>query len=84
MEKKIQDQPQKCVKMLMRRIHGGFNQVGTSSEASSDEEEEGSEDEEEDDKDQQPAPSSVINISMHNKKTQRVMNYSVFYWTQEL
>jgi len=53
----------------MRRIHGGFNQVG--SEASSDDEEEGSEDEEDDDEDQQPAPSSVINVSIYNKKTQR-------------
>jgi len=55
----------------MRRIHSGFNQVG--SEASSDEEEEGSEDEEEDDEDQQLAPSTVINISIYNnvnKKTQ--------------
>jgi len=60
MEKKIQDWPQKYMKMLMRRIHGGFNQVG--SEASSDDEEEGSEDAEDDDEDQQPAPSSVINI----------------------
>jgi len=57
------------MKMLMRRIRGGFNQVG--SEAPSDEEEEGSEDEEDDDEDQQPAPSSVINISICNKKTQR-------------
>jgi len=59
------------MKTLMRRIHSGFNQVG--SEASSDEEEEGSEDEEEDDEDQQLAPSSVINISIYNnvnKKTQ--------------
>jgi len=54
--------------MLMRKIHGGFNQVG--SEASSDEEEEDSEDTEDDDEDQQPAPSSVINISINNKKTQ--------------
>jgi len=69
MEKMNKDQPLKCMKMLMRRIHGGFTQVG--SEASSDEEEEGSEDEEDDDEDQQPAPSSVINISTYNKKTQR-------------
>jgi len=55
------------VKTLMRRINGGFNEVG--SEASSDEEE-GSEDAD-DDEDQQPAPSSVINVSMYNKKTQR-------------
>jgi len=53
----------------MRKIHSGFNQVG--SEASSDEEEEGSGDAEEDDEDEQPAPSSVINISIYNKKTQR-------------
>jgi len=63
------DLPLKCTKMLMRKIHGGFNQVG--SEASSDEEEEGAEDAEDDDEDQQPAPSSVINISIYNKKTQR-------------
>jgi len=53
----------------MRKIHGGFNQVG--SEASSDEEEEEAEDAEDDDEDQQPAPASVINISIYNKKTQR-------------
>jgi len=41
-EMMTQDQPLKCMKMLMRKIHGGFNQAG--SEASSDEEEEGSED----------------------------------------
>jgi len=65
MEKMNKDLPLKYMKMLMRKIHGGFNQVG--SEASSDEEEEGSEDEEEDDEDQQPAPASVINISIYNK-----------------
>jgi len=69
MERMNKDLPLKCMKTLMRRIHGGFNQVG--SEASSDEEEEGSEDTEDDDDDQQPAPSSVINISIYNKKTQR-------------
>jgi len=63
------------MKMLMRRIHGGFNQVG--SEASSDEEEEGSEDEEDDGEDQQPAPSSVINISIYNKKTQHNKRFRV-------
>jgi len=70
MEKMSKDLPLKYMKMLMRKIHGGFNQVG--SEASSDEEEEEeSEDAEDDDEDQQPAPSSVINISTCNKKTQR-------------
>ena len=58
------------MKMLMRKIHSGFNQAG--SEASSDEEEENSEDgEEDDDEEQQPVPASVINISIYNKKTQR-------------
>ena len=68
MEKKIQDQPQKYVKMLTRRIIGGFKEDG--SEASSDDEDECSEDAD-DDEDQQPAPSSVINISTCNKKRQR-------------
>jgi len=36
MEKMSKDLPLKCMKTLMRKIHGGFNQVG--SEASSDEE----------------------------------------------
>jgi len=69
MERMNKDLPLKCMKTLLRKIHGGFKQVG--SEASSDEEEEGSEDAEDDDEDQQPAPASVINISIYNKKTQR-------------
>jgi len=83
MEKTSKDLPLKCVQMLMRKIHSGFNQVG--SEASSDEEEEeGSEDVEDDDEDQQPAPASVINVSMHNKKTQRnELQCFVHYWIQE-
>jgi len=68
-EKRIQDQPQKCIKMLMRRIHGGFNEVG--SEASSDEEEEEDSEDADDDADHHPPPSSVINTSAHNKKRQR-------------
>jgi len=75
-ERKIQDQPQKHMTMLQRRIHGGSNETGV--EASSDEEEEGSEDADHNG-DQQPAPSSVINISAHNKK-----NHFLFHWTQEL
>jgi len=74
------DLPLKCVKMLMRKIHGGFNQVG--SEASSDEEEEETEDEEDDDEDQQPAPASVINVSICNRR-HNAMNYFVCYWIQE-
>ena len=60
----------------MKKILVGFNQADNDSNndkaddesaSSSGEESEGEDDEE----DKQPAPSSVINISIYNKKTQR-------------
>jgi len=71
MAKMNKDLPLKCMKTLMRKIHGGFNQAGGEASSDEEEEEEDSEDGEDDDEDQQPAPASVINISMCNKKTQR-------------